>query len=315
MRLIREASDWQAQNHGVCAAIGVFDGVHLGHQEVILRTVAEAKRQSASTVVITFDRHPNSVVAPERSPALIYPLSQKLRVIGSLGVDAIRLIHFDRSFSLQTAEAFVLSLAHDFGRVHAVCVGNRFTFGHRRAGNVALLRKLGAQLGFATHALPPITLDNHTISSTRIRETIRAGELLKASELLGRPYGFAATVVPGDKLGRQLGFPTANLGVDGLVLPPRGVYVVEALWRGTHHVGLLNIGFRPTLHRPEPELRTELHLLDFTGDLYGQEVEIRFDRKLREEIRFPSIEALMAQIGRDIAAARAQRTLGCRPNP
>ncbi len=308
MRLIREASDWQIPDNGVCAAIGVFDGIHLGHQEVILHTVAEARRQSASSVVITFDRHPNSVVAPERNPALIYPLSQKLRVIESLGVDAIRLIHFDRPFSLQTAEAFVLSLARDFGRVHSVCVGSRFTFGHERAGNTALLRKLGAQLGFATHALPPVTLGNHAVSSTRIREAIRTGELLQASGLLGRPYGFAATVVPGDRLGRQLGFPTANLAVDGLVLPPRGVYVVEALWRGAHHSGVLNIGFRPSLRRPEPELRTELHLLDFTGDLYDQEVEIRFDRKLREEIKFPSLEALRAQIARDIAVARTPKT-------
>ena len=208
----------------VCLAIGVFDGVHLGHQQIIRQTLADARQHDASSLVITFDRHPNAVVAPERVPPQIYSLSQKLRAIEALGADALLEIHFDRDFSEKTGEAFIRELARELGKIQSICVGADFVFGHRRGGNVALLKQLGGELQFQVHGMAAVALDGQAVSSTRIRELIRAGELDAASQMLGRPYAICGQVITGDRIGRQLGFPTANLDATGLVLPPNGVY-------------------------------------------------------------------------------------------
>ncbi|MBM3834208.1 MAG: bifunctional riboflavin kinase/FAD synthetase [Verrucomicrobia bacterium] len=304
MRIIRQASELAAAPRKVCVAIGVFDGVHLGHQQVIRQTITDARQHSAMGVAITFDRHPSAVVSPERAPALIYSLPQKLRVIDSLGADAILLIEFNQAFSEQSAETFIRGLVKDFGHIHSVCVGSNFTFGHKRAGNVALLKSLGQELRFAVHGLAAVSLDGKTVSSTRIREAIRHGNLDAASQMLGRAYSVSGNVIPGDQLGRQLGFPTANLDITQLTLPPNGVYAVLALVKGSTHQAVLNIGHRPTLERSEPELRAEVHLLDFSHDLYGQEVELTFVEMLRPEQKFLSIDELKEQIERDITKAR-----------
>lgn len=301
----------------VCVAIGVFDGVHLGHQQVIRQTITDAQQHGAISVAITFDRHPAAVLAPERTPPSIYSLSQKLRVIASLGIDTTLLIQFDLPFSQQSGDAFIRGLVRDFGQIHSICVGSAFTFGHRRAGNVALLKTLGQELKFVVHGLAAVALDGKTVSSTRIRESIRTGDLDAASQMLGRAYSVAGRVLSGDGLGRQLGFPTANLDVADLALPPNGVYAVQvqivtpshsaneitpAL--GSFHSGVLNLGFRPTLNNPKPQLRAEVHLLDFNADLYDRELELTFVEKIREEQKFPSLEALKDQIARDITSAR-----------
>lgn len=304
MKIIHSAAELRPGARKVCAAIGVFDGVHLGHQQVIRQTLSDARQHEAVAVVITFDCHPNTVVAPARTPPLLYSLSQKLRAIASLGAEAAWLIHFDREFSEQTGEAFIRGLVRDFGQVHSLCVGAAFTFGRQRSGNVALLRTLGRELKFIVHGLADVSLDGQTVSSTRIREAVRAGELDAAGQMLGRAYSLAGRVTRGDQLGRKLGFPTANLDVTGLVLPPNGVYAIHAAAGGREHRGVLNIGLRPTLARPEPQLQVEAHLLDFTGDLYGEELEVTFAEKLREEQKFPDVDALRAQIMRDIECAR-----------
>jgi riboflavin kinase/FMN adenylyltransferase len=255
-------------------------------------------------VVITFDRHPNTVVAPDRVPSLIYSLPQKLRAIESLGADATLLIHFDEPFSRQSGQAFILGLVLDLRHLHSICVGSTFTFGHKRSGNVALLQKLGQELNFIVHSLAAVSLDGQVVSSTRIREAIRTGQLDAASQMLGRGYALAGQVVAGDRLGRQLGFPTANLDVTGLVLPPQGVYAVHTHLQGKTHRAVLNIGHRPTLHIPIPQLRVEVHLLDFQGELYGQELEITFVAKLREEQKFSSLDTLKARITQDVIEAR-----------
>jgi riboflavin kinase/FMN adenylyltransferase len=258
MQILHAATDLSPGTQKVCLAIGVFDGVHLGHQQVIRQMVANALQQEARAVVITFDRHPNAVVAPDRVPPLVYSLPQKLRAIAALGVDTTLLIHFDEAFSRQSGEQFVRGLARDFGRIHSICVGSAFTFGHRRSGNVALLKKLGQELKFAVHDLAAVSLDSEVVSSTRIRETIRNGQLDLAGEMLGRGYSLAGPVVRGDQLGRQLGFPTANIDTTGLILPPTGVYAVHTTIRPTpipperesallSHRGVLNIGHRPTI--------------------------------------------------------------------
>ena len=306
MQIIRAASELPAGHRKVCGAIGFFDGVHLGHQQIIRQTIADARQHEAAALVITFDRHPSTVVAPGRVPPLIYSPAQKLRVIASLGVDFLLLIRFDTEFSQQPGDAFIRELARDCGHVQSLCVGSNFTFGHQRSGNVALLRQLGAELKFVVRGLAAVALDGEPVSSTRIRQAVRAGNLDLASEMLGRAYSLSGIVVKGDGLGRQLGFPTANLDTTGLALPPNGVYAVHAEVAGKSHRAALNIGFRPTLSRPEPRLQVETHLLDFDGDLYGQEVEITFVEKLREEQKFSSRDALCQQIARDIALARTK---------
>jgi riboflavin kinase/FMN adenylyltransferase len=304
VKVIHSAPELNAPGSKICLSIGFFDGVHLGHQQIIRQTIADARQRNAIALVVTFDRHPATVVTPGRAPALIYPLAQKLRTIESLGADSLLLIHFDKAFSQQPGEQFIRSLARDLGPIESLCVGANFTFGHKRDGNVALLKQLGEELQFKVHGMAAVSLDGKTVSSTRVREAIQAGDLDRASQMLGRAYSLVGLVVKGDRLGQQLGFPTANLDVSGLVLPPVGVYAARTTVNGRAYQSVLNLGFRPTLQNPAPQLRVEVHLLDFDGDLYGQELEVTFFEKLRDEQRFPSVEALREQIARDVASVR-----------
>ena len=303
MKIIHSAAEFLDPTRKTCLAIGVFDGVHLGHQQVIRQTIDDARRHEARSVVVTFDRHPSAIVAPALAPLAIYSPAQKERAIAAMGVDALLVIRFDQAFSRIPGEQFIRDLAQDFGRLQSLCVGADFVFGHKRSGNVTLLRTLGQELGFMVHGLSAVCLDGDMVSSTRIRESIRSGSLDAASEMLGRAYSISGPVTRGDGLGRKLGFPTANLDTSGLLLPPNGVYAVHAMTEGIVHRAVVNIGFRPTLQKPEPQLRVEAHLLDYTSDLYGREVELTFVEKIREEQRFPSIEALQLQIAQDIARA------------
>lgn len=287
----------------ICLAIGVFDGVHLGHQQIIRQTIADARQQEALAVVVTFDRHPHAIVAADRVPPMIYSPSQKLRTLESLGVDAVLLIAFDQKFSEQNGETFIRGLANDFGHLRSLCVGADFVFGHQRSGNIQLLRRLGAELHFTVHGLAAVSLDGEVVSSTRIREAIRGGDFDRASRLLGRTYSLAGPVIRGDQIGRKLGFPTANLEVSGLLLPPHGVYAARVTVAEKNHHAVLNIGNRPTLESPDPKLRVEVHVLNFSGELYGEEMEVAFVKKIRDEKKFASLEELKSQISHDIAAA------------
>src|SRR5688572_2839252 len=235
MRIIRRPADLEPRGRKVCLAIGVFDGVHLGHQQVIRQTVTDAEQHEALAVVVTFDRHPNAIVAPERTPELIYSLPQKLRAIEALAADVTWLIEFNESFSRQTGEEFVRNLARDFGHIHSICVGSTFTFGHKRSGNLDLLRKLGREMHFIVHGLAAVALDGETVSSTRIRDAIRNGQLDNGSQMLGRGYALAGKVVRGDAVGKKIGFPTANVDITGLVVPPNGVYAAHAHVGGTSY--------------------------------------------------------------------------------
>ena len=303
MNVIHRANEFAPSGRKVCIAIGVFDGVHLGHQQVIRRAIADAQQHEGVSVVVTFDRHPSAVVAPERNPPLIYPLEKKLELLRSMAVDTTLLIHFDKSFSEISGEEFIHHLVTHFKNIHSVCVGSNFTFGHKRSGNVELLKKLGAELQFTVHGLAAVSLDGERVSSTRIRQAIQSGRLDEASQMLGRAYTLIGKVVEGDKIGRSLGFPTANLDTRGLVVPPNGVYAIHASVDGKTVRGVLNIGFRPTVSTKQVQLRVEAHLLDFSGELYGKDLEITFVGKIREEQKFPSREALQAQIRMDISAA------------
>lgn len=304
MKVIENLRDPGQRRGKVCVAIGFFDGVHLGHQQIIRQTISDAGQHEGTALIVTFDRHPNTVVAPDRAPQLIYPLSKKLQVIDSLGVDIGFLIHFDKAFSERSGEEFVRTLVREAGQVRSICVGANFVFGHKRSGNVELLRKLGSELNFTVHGLSAVALDGKAVSSTRIRQAVAGGQLDAASQMLGRAYALAGKVTAGDKLGRQLGFPTANIDVRGLMLPPAGVYAAQARTGGALHRAVVNIGLRPTLQNSQPTLRVEAHLLDYAGNLYEQELELIFVDKLRDEKKFASLADLRDQIARDIVEAQ-----------
>ena len=306
MKVIHAANELGHGSRKVCVAIGVFDGVHLGHQQIIRQTVADARQHDALALVVTFDQHPSAIVAPDRVPPQIFSRSQKLRAIESLGADAMLEIHFDKDFSEKTGETFIRELVRALGQLHSVCVGADFVFGRRRSGNVELLKTLGTELDFQVHGLAAVSLDGNVVSSTRIREAIRTGSLDAASQMLGRPYAICGLVVAGDRLGRQLGFPTANLDATGLGLPPNGVYAGCTRLNEQFYRVALNLGLRPTLAAAKLQLRVEAHLLDFSGDLYGRELEVEIGDKLRDERKFGSPADLREQIARDVAAVRGE---------
>jgi len=306
MKVTPIARELAQSGRKVCLAIGVFDGIHLGHQQIIRQTVADARQHDALAIVVTFDQHPNTIVAPEHVPPQIFTRSQKLRAVESLGVAGFLEIPFDREFSRKSGEEFIRELARDLGQIRSICVGADFVFGRQRSGNVALLRQLGGELHFQVHGMAAVALDGQVISSTRIRETIRTGDLDAASQMLGQPYAVCGRVVTGDQLGRLLGFPTANLDITGLILPPNGVYAANTVVNGKRYRAALNIGLRPTVAASQPKLRVEAHLLDFSGDLYGAELEVEIGPRLREERRFGSVDELKNQVERDIQAVRAE---------
>lgn len=304
MRVIHSAQELHAEGRKVCLAMGFFDGVHLGHQQIIRQTVSDARLHRGLALVLTFDRHPRSVLDPARVPPLIYPLPRKIRTVEGMGADALLLLHFDAALCRMPGETFIRTLAADLGEIQSICVGSNFVFGHNRGGNVQLLQRLGAELKFAVHGVASVALDGHLVSSTRIRGCIQSGNLDLAGQMLGRAYSLSGKVVKGDELGRTLGFPTANLDCAGLALPPGGVYAVRVNHAQGAHQGVLNIGVRPTVSQAQAVVRVEAHLLGFQGDLYGQELELTGFQKLRDEIKFASLKELQEQIGRDAQDAR-----------
>jgi riboflavin kinase/FMN adenylyltransferase len=233
-------------------------------------------------------------------PPLIYPPARNLEVIASLGVEAAYVIRFDKEFSQISGAQFVRDLARDFKQIESICVGDGFMFGAGHSGNVELLRKLGGELGFTLHAVQDEELDGLSVSSTRIRDAVRAGDFCLAGRMLGRPYTLCGAVIKGAQLGRKLGFPTANLDVTGLVIPPSGVYAAEARIGAANYRAAVNIGLRPTVHSADPRLHVEAHLLGFDSDIYGQSLELVFLKKLREEEKFATPSLLRAQIALDV---------------
>ena len=254
-------------------------------------------------MVATFDPHPLTVVRPDKAPRLLQSLPQRIATLESQGADAVLVLRFDEALSRKSGEAFVRDLVAGFGGLRSFTVGQGFHFGHGRSGNVPLLRTLGRELGFSVNAVAPIHIGPEVVSSTRVRSALRDGKLGLVAELLGRPYSLAGTVVEGDRLGRSLGFPTANIPVEGLELPPFGVYAARARHAGGEFPAAVNLGLRPTLQSPQPQLRFETHLIGFEGDLYGHDLTVELVGFLRPERRFAHLDALKTQITKDIAAA------------
>lgn len=282
-------------------ALGVFDGVHLGHQSVIRRAVESSRMDAGKSVLVTFDPHPIRVLAPAKAPAsLLATLEHKARIVADLGIDHCVALHFDSSLAAMEAGAFLDLLTRH--PVRSIAVGEDWRFGRNRAGDTRFLLEESTRRGYRLETLPPVMFEGERISSTRIRQAIRDGNLDAAARMLGRPYSLSQTVLKGRQLGGQLGFPTANIAPGDAQLPPDGVWVVIAtLEDGSRQKGVANLGVRPTVDGNHRLL--EVHLLDFSSDLYGKTLEVTFLHHLRPEIRFESIEALRDQIHSDAAAA------------
>jgi len=290
--------------------IGMYDGVHLGHRTVIEQLKARAKELGARSVVVTFDRHPMSIVRPEQAPKLLTTLDQKLELLESTGVDAVVVVGFSEEQSRETPVDFVKRVLVDALHCRAVIVGNNFLFGHMRQGNVTLLREMGERHDFSAEGIvlvPRADGVDEPVSSTAIRRALAGGEIDTATRMLGRPYELRGTVVDGDKRGRTIGFPTANVAIpEGMCLPADGVYA--AVYRrpdGSEHACALNLGRRPTFYENQQYSLLEAHLLDFAGDLYGEQASIEFLAFLRSEQQFSGLDQLKGQLQVDIEHARS----------
>ena len=305
MQVLRAISELSQLPGPLFLAIGVFDGVHLGHQAVISTSASHAKDAGGTPVVVTFDPHPAKVLRPQDAPHLLTATQHKIALIRDLGVAHLLVLHFDREFAATPPEDFVRQLVTNSRPLREICVGHEWSFGKGRAGNLALLKQLGTALDFDVVGVQAVMVDNEVISSTAIRRSVAQGDLAKAAKMLGREYTILGTVIPGEKLGRKLGFPTANLSAHSEQFPPDGVYAAEARVQGELYRGVANLGYRPTVSAGKPERLLELHLFDLDRDIYGQEMEVRFLRYLRAEQKFESVEALKAQIARDVEEARA----------
>jgi riboflavin kinase/FMN adenylyltransferase len=293
--------------HAPAVAIGNFDGVHLGHQRLLHTAVAAAQSLGGDAVVFTFEPHPAAVLAPHKAPPLITSLPRKLELLAQAGISACVLEPFTRELAGMSPEAFLQSiLVETLGARHIV-VGYDFTYGHDRAGTAASLRAFGAARGIGVDVIEPVEVGGVVVSSTRVRELVRAGDMAGARALLGRDYDLDGTVVRGDGRGARIGMPTANLAVDSQLLPAGGVYAVrvQLLERADSRPvpAVANLGTNPTFV-DRTELSLEVHLLDFSGDLYGQRLRVQLVERLRGEQRFSGIDALLAQIRADIARAR-----------
>lgn len=317
MEVLRDPGAFPRPTRGTAVTIGAYDGVHLGHRAVIEQVRSLAAERDLATAVVTFDRHPASVVRPESAPLLLTDLDQKLELLAGTGVDYTVVVEFDEARSKEPADEFVTELL--VGRLGArmVVVGEDFHFGHKRSGNVALLRELGARLDYDVRGIELVDTDGapaaeaEQVSSTRIRAALRSGDLTTANRLLGRPHEVRGVVVRGDGRARDLGFPTANVNVpDDICLPADGIYAGwyrrPATDDGSERIpAAISLGRRPTFYDDQPYSLLEAHLLGWSGDLYGSEARVAFVEHLRDEERFDSVDALIAQMGRDCARARA----------
>jgi len=304
MRILRSIPELSELPGPLFLAIGVFDGVHLGHQAVISTSAEHAGAANGTPVVVTFDPHPEKVLRPAKAPHLLTATAHKIALIRALGVRHLLIIPFDKDFAATEPEVFVQELVKHAKPLREICVGHEWSFGRNRRGNLGLLTKLGEEFDFNVVGIPPVSVDGEIVSSTRIRRALEAGDLKKAATMLGREYTILGTVVHGDDLGKKIGFPTANLSAHSEQFPPNGVYFAEAKLDGVVHPGVVNLGYRPTMSSGKSDRTLEVYLLDFDRDIYGKDIELRFVRYLRPEKKFENVEALVQQIERDVQQAR-----------
>ncbi len=284
--------------------IGVFDGVHRGHQWIIRSTVERARQMQGTAVVLSFDPHPQKAISPDTAPALLQTRRQKRETLAEMGVDIFINLAFTRELSLLAPEQFVRDVLYNHG-VREILVGTNFRFGHQRAGDFKMLEALSTPLGIRVEGIDSVMFRGMRISSTRIRNRLAEGRVSLARRLLGRAYEVRGTVIRGAGRGRELGFPTANLKAENELIPAPGVYAGQARIEDKRHPCVINIGFRPTLYRRRTAVPLiEAFLLDFSADLYGTVIGLEFCLRLRAETKFDSIEQLKKQIERDVRITR-----------
>jgi riboflavin kinase/FMN adenylyltransferase len=310
LRVVRGSAALGRSPRRAVLTIGNFDGLHIGHRQILRTVIDRARARDGEAVVYTFDPHPRKVLQSDRAPSLLTTTEQKLELLAAAQIDLVVLEPFTAAFATTTPENFVREHVHAHVAPLEVYVGYDFHYGRDRAGSMRLLTELGPRLGFAVTIIPEVTIGGRDVSSSRIRELLASGDVEEAKRMLGRSFAVRGTVVAGDRRGRTLGFPTANLAPENEVVPAHGVYAghVQLLDAGTPAAGtrftaVTNVGRRPTFKQDDPAL-AEAHLLDFSGDLYGRRIEVSFEARLRGEAKFPSADALRAQIARDVELAR-----------
>lgn len=338
MRIVREAIELKKLEGPVFVTLGNFDGLHLGHQKIIRELVSRARQVKGMAVVVTFEPHPRGVLNPGEPLFLMTTMDHRLRLFEQIGVDLVWIMRFDKDFANISANDFVEELLFPNLKFCELIVGKNYVFGKNRQGNADFLKSLSQTLGFQTDFIDPVKIEESVVSSSAIRRLIREGRLNEAARLLGRPYSVCGPVIKGSGIGAQIGFRTANLDSDGLLLPPRGVYAVEVKglssgsllarglktqvstaekdfsgitpeagtavkWKDETWIGVANIGVRPTVEEMDRE-RLEVHILDFQSSIYGSVIEVVFMEKLREEVRFPDKTSLEKQIRKDVENVR-----------
>jgi riboflavin kinase/FMN adenylyltransferase len=304
MEILRSIPELSQLSGPLFLAIGVFDGVHRGHQAVISTSADHARAANGTPVVVTFDPHPEKVLRPQSAPHLLSATQHKIALIRALGVRHLLIINFDKQFAATEPEDFVEQLVAHSKSLREICVGHEWSFGKNRRGNLEFLKKLGSKFNFGVVGVPTIKANDEVVSSTAIRQAIERGDFARAAAMLGREYTVLGTVTHGDNLGKKIGFPTANLSAHSEQFPPNGVYAAEALIQDELHRGVVNLGVRPTVASGKSERVLEIHLFDFNRDIYGKDVEVRFVKFLRPEQKFENIDALTAQIRSDVDQAR-----------
>lgn len=301
MNVYRSLQEFPTPDQGSVVSVGNFDGVHLGHQELLRQTCDQAARVGGDAVVLTFSPHPAKVVRSE-APPLIQAEQERLRCIAASGIGTAVVQPFDAALAALTPEAFVRQTLVEHLQAAVVLVGERFRFGRAKSGDAATLQYLGARLGFRVYLVTPVQLGGRVVSSSLVRACVSAGKVREAGRLLGRDYSLHGSVVSGAGRGRTIGVPTANVAPEPELLPGRGVYAARVAHPGGLSDAVVNVGRAPTFGARETIV--EAHLLDFDGDLLGARLEVRLLRKLRDERRFDGPDALVAQIRADITAAR-----------
>jgi riboflavin kinase / FMN adenylyltransferase len=304
MEIIRSIEELERLHGPLFLAIGVFDGVHRGHQAVISTSTSHARSGNGTPLVVTFDPHPVKVLRPNDAPHLLTATQHKIALIRDLGVDHLLVINFDKKFAATPPEKFVEQLVAHSKPLREICVGHEWSFGKDRRGNLDLLKELGARFHFDVVGIPPVKVSGAVVSSTAIRQAVEKGDFATAAVMLDREYTILGTVKAGEKLGKKLGYPTANLSAHSEQFPPNGVYLAEAWIQGVLYHGVVNLGYRPTVSGGRSERVLEIYLLDFNRDIYGENVEVRFVRYLRPERKFDNLEALVRQIDADVQQAR-----------
>ena len=289
----------------VALTIGNFDGVHKGHQAMLARLVAAARARDCGASVLTFEPHPRELFTPAAAPTRLTNLREKLELLGAYGVDRVHVQRFSRGFAALSPQEFIRRILVDALRVRWLLVGDDFRFGAKRAGDTAMIARAGREHGFEVETMPSVNLDEVRVSSSAVRDSLARGDLAHARALLGRPYSISGRVVHGDKLGRQLGFATANVQLKHNRPPLSGIFAVRVHGvseRALH--GVASLGVRPTV-KSDGRATLEVHLFEYSGDLYRRHLRVDFIHKIRDEEAYPDLEALKAQIARDCDAARA----------